>query len=134
MQNLNFHITPTALLYNMQSGERAQKIRAYLQKTGVTVIDVLPADYRQPIGALAGVPGSERIREPNMGTGFTDEMLIMYQFDDMRMNAFFAFFRQEGLASVALKAVVTPTNASWNSIELHDEIAKEHALMTGQNR
>ncbi|MBQ9707713.1 MAG: DUF3783 domain-containing protein [Firmicutes bacterium] len=132
--DLNFDMQPTVLLYNMQTSERGEKIRAYLTKTGVKVVDVLPADFRQPIGALAGVPGYERTSDIHMGAGFTDEMLIMHMFDDMRMNAFFAFFRQAGLQSVDLKAVVTPTNAEWNSIDLHDEISKEHAMMHGQNR
>ena len=31
--------------------------------------------------------------------------------------------------SVALKAVLTPTNMQWTSIKLHEEIGREHAAL-----
>ena len=31
--------------------------------------------------------------------------------------------------SIALKAVMTPSNADWDSVKLHDEILREHTAM-----
>ena len=40
-----------------------------------------------------------------------------------------------GIAPVALKAMLTPTNAAWNSEKLHAEIAGEHqAMMNGKEK
>ncbi len=133
MDTMN-ELKPSVLLYNMTEGDDNEKIREYLDKTGVRIIDVAAADYLQPLGALAGVPGMERTANVNFGKGFDDRMIVMFMFDEMRMNAFLAYFRQEGIPSVALKAVMTPTNAEWDSIKLHDEIAKEHEMMHRKNR
>lgn len=38
--------------------------------------------------------------------------------------------RRIGVAPVALKAMLTPTNATWDSVKLHAEIASEHEAMT----
>ena len=35
-------VKPTVLLYNLQEGERAEKIRRYLVGEGIEIIDVLP--------------------------------------------------------------------------------------------
>lgn len=125
---------PAVLLYNMSEGADNEKICEYLEKTGVRVIHVRTTDYRQPLGALAGVPGYERTAEISFGKTFEEPMLVMFGFDDLRMNAFFAFFRQAGIPSVGLKAVITPTNAAWDSIRLHEEIAAEHAAMHKDKR
>ena len=39
--------------------------------------------------------------------------------------------RQAKMPAVPLKAVITPSNAAWDSVRLHDEIQKEHLAMHG---
>lgn len=41
-------------------------------------------------------------------------------------------FRQNGLAGVGLKAVLTETNQVWSSLQLFEELKKEHAQMHGK--
>ena len=43
---------------------------------------------------------------------------------------FLGLFRRMGIAPVALKAMLTPTNAAWDSEKLHEELAGEHRAMT----
>lgn len=45
------------------------------------------------------------------------------------MDAFLAFFREEAIPSVSLKAMLTPVTQHWSSIQLHDELTKEHTMM-----
>ena len=47
---------------------------------------------------------------------------------DMALKA----FCEHGLAGVGLKAVVTETNRGWNSLQLFEELKKEHAMMHGK--
>ncbi|MFR8977298.1 MAG: DUF3783 domain-containing protein [Christensenellales bacterium] len=69
------------------------------------------------------------------GAGFEDEMLVMANFPAEMMNAFLGLFRRMGIAPVALKAMLTPTNAAWDSEKLHAEIAGEHqAMMNGKEK
>ena len=64
------------------------------------------------------------------GAGFEDEMLVMANFPAGMMNTFLGLFRRMGIAPVALKAMLTPTNAAWDSEKLHEELAGEHRAMT----
>ena len=61
---------------------------------------------------------------------FTDEMLVMKDFDGRLLDRFLLEMRRAKIARVALKAVLTPDNITWNSFALHDELQKEHEAMT----
>ena len=77
------------------------------------------------------VCGAEDAREAAYtGVGFEDEMLVMANFPAGMMNTFLGLFRRMGIAPVALKAMLTPTNAAWDSEKLHEELAGEHRAMT----
>ena len=41
------------------------------------------------------------------------------------LNAFLHGFRADKIPPVSLKAILTPTNAGWNALQLHDELVKE---------
>ena len=60
-------------------------------------------------------------------------MLVMANFPAGMMNTFLGLFRRMGITPVALKAILTPTNAQWDSEKLHTEIASEHEAMTKEN-
>ena len=47
------------------------------------------------------------------------------------MNYMLAYLRKEKI-QIPLKAVLTPTNRHWNSLELYAEIKKEHEQMAGR--
>lgn len=65
--------------------------------------------------------------------GFMDEMLVIGADTEDRLDKALFLMRQEKV-SVPLKAVITPTNLSWTSLALHDEIAEEHEYMTNQQK
>ena len=80
---------------------------------------------------IAARCGAEDAREAAYtGAGFEDEMLVMANFPAGMMNTFLGLFRRMGIAPVALKAMLTPTNAAWDSEKLHEELAGEHRAMT----
>ena len=56
--------------------------------------------------------------------------LVMANFPAGMMNTFLGLFRRMSIAPVALKAMLTPTNAAWDSEKLHEELAGEHRAMT----
>lgn len=74
--------------------------------------------------------------EPKMGAepgikDFSEEMLLMCNVGS-QMNPFLSYLRKEKIL-VPLKAVLTPTNQFWSSVDLYAEIKKEHEQMTGQS-
>ena len=117
------------LCYNLAS-EKAQKIRLAAMRLKIRVRPVAKEEYGQTLAALCGM--EETTDAAYGGAGFEDEMLVMANFQTAMMNTFLGLFRRMGIAPVALKAILTPTNAQWDSEKLHAEIASEHeAMMKG---
>ena len=87
---------------------------------------VLAAEYDRPVGELADTaPGGSW-----EGEAFSDEMLVMAHFPAPLLQAFLQGMRRAGVRPVALKAVLTPTNAAWDSNALHAELCKEREAIT----
>ena len=123
---------PVFLCYNL-SGEKMQKIRLAAMRLKIRVRPVEEDEYAQTVAALCGL--EEKTDAAYVGAGFEDEMLVMANFPAGMMNAFLGLFRRMGIAPVALKAMLTPTNAAWDSEKLHAEIAGEHqAMMNGKEK
>lgn len=123
---------PVLLCYNL-SGEKMQKIRLAAMRLKIRVRPVEKDEYAQTVAALCGL--EEKIDAAYVGAGFEDEMLVMANFPAGMMNTFLGLFRRMGIAPVALKAMLTPTNAAWDSEKLHAEIAGEHqAMMNGKEK
>ena len=123
---------PVLLCYNL-SGEKMQKIRLAAMRLKIRVRPVEKDEYAQTVAALCGL--EEKTDAAYVGAGFEDEMLVMANFPAGMMNAFLGLFRRMGIAPVELKAMLTPTNAAWNSEKLHAEIAGEHqAMMNGKEK
>ena len=116
-------LTPTVLMYNMKDDARTKAIRLYLDVQKIACVDVPPADYGQSLGALLHLYGFSRRFSP--AGIFDDEMLVLFAFQGNMLDAFLKFFRASRLAPVDLKAVVTPDNVNWTSVQLHEELCRE---------
>ncbi len=120
---------PAALLYNFNDPNRLRLIRRYLNRQKVKVRIVTTPEFLHPLGYLFELPGFQPSTQFNLGANFSDEMLVLKDFSSEQMDAFLAFFREEQISSVALKAMLTPVTQHWSSVQLHDELAKEHKMM-----
>ncbi len=63
---------------------------------------------------------------------FSDEMAIMAGFSSAQIDAFIYALRKKGVGRIDYKAVLTPYNMKWDSVQLYEEIKKEHKMMTGK--
>ena len=117
----------TVLLYNFTDRERSMKIKFQLYRLGIAVKDVASSDFGLPIGALLKLQGYEGAAA-SVGEDFSGEMLIMHGLSQPQFSGLLDGLRKSGV-SVALKAVVTETNASWDSRRLYRELNAEHAVM-----
>ena len=100
-------MTPLILFYNL-SNEKGKKIRLICLKLHIRIKQIDPVDYAKPIGMLAGIK----------------------DFPGRLLDRFLLEMRRAKIARIALKAVLTPDNITWNSFALHDELQKEHEAMT----
>ena len=116
---------PTILTFNL-SDARLSKLRFLCMKLGLGVKPVPAEDFSQPIGALCGV--ADRI-DAAPAEAFPEEMLIFCHMDNAAVNRFLQTAKQMRYAPVALKAILTPTNAAWTPAQLCAELKDERAAV-----
>lgn len=121
----------SVLLYNFTDKERADKVKFIFVLMGIKIRSVRKEDYLQPVGALSGVADISRTDAVYDGEGFDGEMLVICGLTDPQMDQMLAYFRREGIR-IPLKAALTPANMHWNSLELHDELVREHEAVRRQ--
>ena len=86
-------------------------------------VSVEKADFDKSLGALCGL--SEKPDTVYEGEGFADEMMVLAFVPQDLLNRFLSAFRQHKIPSVRLKAMLTETNSTWNSLALHKELLEE---------
>ena len=111
------------LMYNL-SPARQGAVRMLCARLKIRARAVEASEYKEKLGALAGM--EEKRNEPFSGEPFADEMLLMAGFALQTLDALLRAFRSYRVAPVALKAVLTPVNAEWDSVRLHEELLREH--------
>lgn len=115
----------TALFYNFDE-TRLRKAKFALMPLKITVKAVKKEDFSQPIGSLAGVKGIEPVDDKYTGEGFSDEMIVMNNFTSEKIDLLIRALIKHGVGRVALKAVITPVNKTWDSVELHNAVKADY--------
>ena len=114
------------LSYNLPAKHLA-KLRMAAMKLGVSVRPIEKREYLQSLGSFAGSLGTfESVYD---GESFPEPMLVLCGFSQPMVNTLLTLLKASRLPPIPLKAVLTETNQGWNSLELHDELQKEHAAM-----
>lgn len=123
-------MTPTLLAYQVDPAKLG-KMQVVCLRLGIRVQAVAPADFGQTIGAVAGVL-PRRADAP--AAALPGEMLVMAHFRPGMLEGMLQGFRAAHIPPVALKAMLTDTNAAWTAGALYTAIAKEHAAMHSGQR
>ena len=120
---------PTILTFNFPEA-RLSKLRFLCMKLGILVKPVPAEDFCQPVSALCGL---SEAAESAPAEVFPEEMLIFCHMDNAQVNRFLQTAKQMRFAPVALKAILTPTNAEWTPLQLRDELKQEReAILRGE--
>ena len=120
---------PMVLLYNLDNPKGA-KIRRMALPLGLRTGLVTPEQYGLTLAALTE---GEEPESPWAGEGFEEEMLLLVNCPGPLLDRFLQGFRRNKIPPVALKAVLTPTNRDWTSLQLREELAKERAAIARGN-
>ena len=118
------------LLYQIR-GEKRKQLKKVCGELGIEITVVSPAEYGEPVGALAGFPGMGKLGRGCTGAGVTGEMLVFAGFDSDSLDEFLDACKAEMIEPTARKAVFTPHNAGWSGEQLYAELVKEHDSMQG---
>lgn len=117
-------MSPTVLCYAL-SDARYAAVAALCRAQGCAPRRVAEEDWSKPIGALLGFPVGSR----QGGGAVAAEMLVLCGFTPEKLDGFLAAFSASGVPGVALKAVLTPSNATWTAGELCTELLRERQAM-----
>jgi hypothetical protein len=107
-------------------------LKGILVTMGVRIKNVESSEYHRSIGELAGVLEGQEEKELCKSGELTEEMMIMCGFAQNMIQELLLRIRKQGMAPVDLKAILTETNQTWTSMEVYEEIKKEHRMMHGQ--
>ena len=116
---------PTILTFNLTDA-RLSKLRFLCMKLGLAVKPVPAEDCCQPISALCGLSDPA---DAAPAESFPEEMLVFCHMDNAAVNRFLQTAKQMRFAPVALKAILTPTNAAWTPAQLCAELRDERAAV-----
>ncbi len=121
---------PILLAYNLNpTGPKCIKVKQLCVRLGIRFRFVEPREYGRPLLSLL-TPGAAA--PAFTGEPFSDEMLLFANFSGEQLDEFLRSYREAKLVPIALKAVLTPANSGWNSLQLHKELNREHAEMQRQ--
>lgn len=122
---------PTILTFNLNDS-RLSRLRFICMKLGLLVSPVPAEKLGQPIGALCGL--SDPVGAVP-AEAFPEELLVFCHMDNGQVNRLLQTCRQMRFAPVALKAILTPTNAGWTAQQLRAELlAERQAILKGETR
>jgi len=110
---------PTLLLCNIPPQKRG-KIQVLALQLGCRVQVVPPERFGDKLEELlsGAAPG------PETADPFAEELLVMAGLDERRLDALLNGLRRQRIP-IALKAVLTPTNAGWTVQALYAELCRE---------
>ncbi|WP_251317092.1 DUF3783 domain-containing protein [Flintibacter muris] len=117
----------TILMYNC-SGEEFSKLRQIFAMLRLRMRVVSPERYHIPLEELAhgkGEPGeaAEPVPEP---------MLVFCYLPQALLNQVLEVIRVANLPPIPLKAVLTETNKTWDTKQLHAELLKEREAIAAE--
>ena len=115
-----------------QSGNdtKAAKLKAVLVRMGIRIKNITPEQVSQTVGYLAGFDGFEEMEQEECPY-VEEEILVMKNFSNQRIDELLLNLRRAGVPKVQLKAVITDTNCKWKFCDLYLELKKEHDTMSG---
>lgn len=124
----------TLLVFNITDSEKLAAMRKALLPLKIRVKRIEKKDYLEQIGYLAGNKEMASRQKEYEGEELSGEMLLMAGFSNSRVDELLTAFRKNKVERIDCKAVLTPTNAVWNVLELYDELRKEHEIMHKDKR
>ena len=124
---------PTIYLYNLRN-DKGRQIEMLCLSANIGCRHVNTDEYGKRIGYIADIEGFDATDKMPVTQPFTDEMLIFKGFDQELLTNFLAMYRTAGIATIPLKAGLTPTNIQWCSVELHAALQQEHQEFLKQKK
>ena len=119
----------TVLMYNCD-GEQWAKLRQIFLMLRVRIRPVEADQYGLTLEDLLGRSEEKAPVEEE----FSDPMLVFCNLPHEKLDHLLTAMGRAGLPRIALKAMLTPTNRTWTSQQLWNELRREHEAMQAQRQ
>ncbi|MDO4286637.1 MAG: DUF3783 domain-containing protein [Eubacteriales bacterium] len=108
------------------------RLTPLLRNHGISVRVVRKEQYTVPLNVLLGIKQPGRAL-PGLGIELAEPMLIMHGFSSELVDVVLKLLRENSIR-IDLKAVTTPTNLAWTSLQVYAELRKERETFLNQNK
>jgi len=122
----------TILLFNVNKGKK-KKIELIAWKLRHEVKQIERKDLQKTLGSLVGIPSFGKQNPPGMAEtkneyslSMNREMMVFSGLDSDALDEFLDEFKNAGLDSIQMKAVITESNVFWTAQKLYSEL-EEHS-------
>ncbi|WPC40132.1 DUF3783 domain-containing protein [Clostridium sp. JS66] len=119
---------PTILLFNITDKTRYDGVIKAALPLKIKIKKVEREEYLQPIGYLVGKKDIDPALEKYEGSELGDEMLLLSDIAGTKLNQLLLSLKKSAVR-INLKAVLTESNQKWNTIQLYEELTKEHEAL-----
>ena len=120
----------TILMYNC-SGPEFSKMRQIFAMLRMRMHPITPDRYHISLGELVDGKG-EPVAESEAPEAFQERILVFCNINRALLHQTLEVIRAAKLPPIELKAVLTETNQSWDSIHLHEELSMEREALAKQ--
>ncbi|MFV0361496.1 MAG: DUF3783 domain-containing protein [Suipraeoptans sp.] len=121
------------LVYNVTDEAKKKLLSRIFGFLGFKLRAVEKKEYNIPLGVLTGIDTLDSEIAVYDEEGFTDEMLVIQSDKEASLDKALFLMKEEKIR-IGLKAMVTPTNKEWTTIDLYKEISKDHEYMKNKQK
>ena len=122
------------LLFYTTDRQKQSQLQLLCRRLGISFRAIARSQLCCSLMSLAaGMPGPAPGGSSIPALYAQPELLVFSGFSSDALDRFLAAYRSSGLAPIALRAVLTPTNSSWSVYTLTTELRREHSLLQNQS-
>lgn len=125
-------MTPTILIYNIKDARIRRILQMLSVKSGIRIKSVDSSQYAMKISdVLEGKNQAQDIArgDETQTETFDEPMMVFANVSGPALNRFLGQMAKNKIPRISLKAMLTDTNATWNSVELYKELKEEDTKM-----
>ncbi len=115
------------LYYNPGNAPKPALMKSVLVRMGIRIKNVTNEQTGETIGSLLGMEQQGKPDEAGeqMDGAIEEQMLVLHQFTERRLDQLLFQLRKAGVPKIELKAIVTEQNSQWTLYQLYEELRKE---------
>lgn len=117
------------LLFHVDN-QKTEQIRALCSRLKIQAVTIDQRQYGESLGFLAGIQGIPRQGSSCPAAGINQEMMVFSGIPSEELDSFLKNYREDGIAPIPLKAILTPSNLFWSAGALYGELLKEHSCFS----